>query len=232
MSGREAMTVPEVLVAGGEPPGSRLLAAIDAACAAAEDAAGRTPLVVRLGGEEAQPSRFAGVDVHLVNKWERALRRVERLGAVTIAVAEGACTGAALELLLCCDYRITSRSAVFGLPLIGSTPWPGMALHRLVDQIGLAGARRLALFGSRIDAAQAAALGLVDETADDVAAALVEVLVRCDGVAGAEAAVRRRLLLDAASTPFEEALGVHLAACDRTLRHERGETPAEPFPQW
>ncbi|WP_394619048.1 enoyl-CoA-hydratase DpgB [Lentzea sp. JNUCC 0626] len=227
----DAVTVPEIRVTGGEPPARQVLAALENACAAAEDLGGAVPLVVRLGGK-ARQSGFHEVDVHLVNKWERALRRVEWLGAVTVAVVDGDCTGTALELLLCCDHRIASPRSVFGVPLSGTTPWPGMALHRLVHQTGLARARRLTVFGQRVDAHEAAAIGLVDEVVDDVAAALTGVLARCEGLAGSEAGVRRRLLLDATATGFDEALGAHLAACDRTLRRERGQAPAEQLPEW
>jgi isomerase DpgB len=37
-------------------------------------------------------------------------------------------------------------------------------------------------------------------------------------VAGAELAIRRQLLLDAPTVSFDDALGVHLAACDRAIR--------------
>jgi isomerase DpgB len=42
------------------------------------------------------------------------------------------------------------------------------------------------------------------------------------GVAGEELAIRRQLLLDAGHTRFEDALGSHLAACDRALRRGAG----------
>ena len=38
--------------------------------------------------------------------------------------------------------------------------------------------------------------------------------------------MRRQLMLDAATTTFENALGSHLAACDRVLRR----IPAEALP--
>ncbi|MCZ9336264.1 enoyl-CoA hydratase/isomerase family protein, partial [Streptomyces sp. TRM76130] len=38
------------------------------------------------------------------------------------------------------------------------------------------------------------------------------------GLSGKELAIRRQLLFDAANTAFEDALGPHLAACDRALR--------------
>ncbi|KOG89867.1 enoyl-CoA hydratase, partial [Streptomyces varsoviensis] len=38
------------------------------------------------------------------------------------------------------------------------------------------------------------------------------------GLSGKDLAIRRQLLLDARTTSFEDALGPHLAACDRLLR--------------
>ncbi|MGP4003693.1 enoyl-CoA-hydratase DpgB [Streptomyces sp. 8N706] len=224
-------TTPAFRVAGGEQLSMRLVADLNAACAAAEEAAGSKPLVLYLGGTDTERTESAEVDVHVVNKWERTLRRIERIGAVTVAVAGGTCTGAALEALLCCDHRIAAPDAVFALPVLGATPWPGMALHRLTTQLGIARARQLSLLAPQLPAARAAELGLVDELTDDPDAALEALLTRVGKVAPAELAIRRQLLLDAATTGFDEALGAHLAACDRTLRHERGVTPAEPFPQ-
>jgi|SRR5882757_1224407 len=40
---------------------------------------------------------------------------------------------------------------------------------------------------------------------------------------GREPAIRRQLMYDAATTSFEEALGAHLAACDRMLRQASSE---------
>jgi isomerase DpgB len=78
--------------------------------------------------------------------------------------------------------------------------------------------RRLALFGVEIGAARAAGLGLVDEVGDDVVALAREALEILGGVPGRELAIRRRLLLDATTTSYEDALGSHLAACDRAVR--------------
>ncbi|WP_406212787.1 enoyl-CoA-hydratase DpgB [Streptomyces decoyicus] len=226
-----SVIVPEFRVAGSEQLSMQLVEDLNVACDAAEEAAGREPLVLHLGGTDPERTESAEVDVHVVNKWERALRRVERIGAVTIALARGTCTGAALEALLCCDHRIAAPGTTFALPVLGATPWPGMALHRLTTQLGIARARQLSLLVPQLDTDRAVELGLVDELTDDPDAALATLLSRVGEVAPAELAIRRRLLLDAAATGFDEALGAHLAACDRTLRHEQGVTPAEPFPQ-
>jgi isomerase DpgB len=161
------------------------------------------------------------IGVHQVNKWERALRRLERLPAPTVVVAGGDCSGPALEILLAADYRIATADLRLSLPFGTGHFWPGMAVHRLAQQIGIARARRLVLFGHPLTGAEGTEIGLFDELVADLAGAADAVAnagTLLGGRTGAELAVRRGLLLDAATTPFEEALGAHLAACDRELR--------------
>jgi isomerase DpgB len=155
--------------------------------------------------------------VGLVSKWERVLRRFERLPAVTVAVADGDCGGTALDVLLATDYRIMPPWAKLVLPG-GPGAWPGMTLYRLARQsAGAAPARRAIMFGTPIGADSAQAIGVVDEVAANPAAALEQARSMAAG-AGADLAIRRQLLQEAQATSFEDALGVHLAACDRVLR--------------
>jgi isomerase DpgB len=158
------------------------------------------------------------VGIHAVNQWERALRRLERLPTASLAVVDGYCSGLALEVLLATDYRIAASGARLRVPALPEGTWPGMTLYRMANQLGVARVRRLALFGVEIGAVRAAGLGLVDEVGDDVVALAREALEILGGVPGRELAIRRRLLLDATTTSYEDALGSHLAACDRAVR--------------
>ena len=89
---------------------------------------------------------------------------------------------------------------------------------RLVQQIGVASSRRLVLFGASIEATRALELQLVDSVSSD-AAALAEAHARSlDEASITDLALRRQLMLEAASAGYDQALGGHLAACDRTLR--------------
>lgn len=206
-----------------------LISTLDQFCDLVDDA-GDAVAVLRLSG----PTEPTGPDhqqpwpgevgIHLVNKWERALRRVERLRAATIAVADGRCAGAGLEVLLATDYRIATTAFRLTLPTPSGVPWPGMIVHRLANQLGVARARRLVLFGGDLTAADAVESALVDEVTNDIADRVQATARLLSGLAGQELAVRRRLLLDATTTSFEDALGAHLAACDRTLR--RAQTAA------
>lgn len=202
----------------GQPLTSEVIAAVEQLCDDVEDRAADAAVVLRLGGEWDGEGGPGDVAIHLVNKWERALRRLERLSAVTIAVAHGRCAGLALELLLSCDQRIGTGDLRLTLPVAAGAPWPGMVVHRLANQLGVAKARQLVLFGQEISGTRAVELGVLDELTDDVDRAVDASVTLARGVAGTELAIRRRLLLDATTTSFEDALGTHLAACDRTLR--------------
>lgn len=209
-------------VDGGRPPTPAAIAAISAVCDRAEDAGG-SPVIVELSGT---PDRgWTGeLTVGLVSKWERVLRRLERLPTTTIAVADGDCGGPALDALLATDIRIATPSLRLVPAMAEGATWPGMVLHRLAQQAaGTAAIRHAALFGTPLDAAQALALHLVDEVTNDPAVAVAAAVERTAGFAGTELAIRRQLLLDAHTVPFEEALGAHLAACDRELRRTSAE---------
>jgi isomerase DpgB len=217
---------PQLTVDGSQPLTLDTVKALNALCDTAEDGELRTPLVVAVSGA---PATGPNVPLPLVNKWERALRRLEKLDVPTAALADCDCGGTALELLLATDLRIATPGSRL-LPLAGDllctgngagAVWPGMALYRLANQAGVTAVRRAVLFGAPLDAERALALNLLDELAEDPAAALAALVDTL--TAGPGLAIRRQLMLDAATTSFEEALGRHLAACDRVLR----DTPAE-----
>lgn len=207
---------PVVRVDGRRPLSPGLVAAIGAACDGAEDSGDGT-VILEVSGVPAGPPDDDGT-IALVSKWERVLRRLERLPAATIAVASGDCGGLALEALLATDYRIATPSARLLIPERGQATWPGMLLYRLARQAGAAAVRRAVLFGVPIAAADAVAMHLIDELASDTQGALAAAAELAAAVPGAELAIRRQLMQDALTVSFEDALGAHLAACDRVLR--------------
>ena len=215
--------LPALRIDGAEPLSPRVIERVTGVCDAVEANGGGAVLLELSGVPE---TAWAGrPSVGLVSKWERALRRLERSPAATIAVASGDCGGLALDALLCADYRIGGTATRLVPPVRGGAVWPGMLLYRLAQHgANAAAVRRAALFGEPVDAADAVALRLVHELSDDPAAAARTALGFASGISGVELAMRRQLLFDASCTGFEEALGVHLAAVDRVLRR----TDAEP----
>jgi isomerase DpgB len=195
-----------------------MVGALTAACEDAEDAGPGAVLLLRLAPGSV-PGDWPGLlGVHLVGKWEQALRRLERLDRLTAAVLDGPCGQPALDVLLATDYRIAATGTTVTWASGADGAWPGMALHRLAQQAGVAAARRLVLLPGEVTAERLHHTGLLDEVTDDLSDAVTALRERAARTAGAEPAIRRRLLLDAATVPFEEALGTHLAACDRALR--------------
>jgi isomerase DpgB len=206
---------PQLMVDGSRPLTLDTIQALNALCDQAEDTGNRAPLVLEVTGV---PATAPTTPLVLVNKWERALRRMERLDLPTFALVAGDCGGTALEVLLATDHRIADRATRLVVCADEAGVWPGMALYRLTNQAGVAATRRAVLFGAAIPAEQALALHMVDEIADDPSAALAGGVERLMASAGAGLAIRRQLMLDASTTSYEEALGRHLAACDRVLR--------------
>lgn len=209
---------------GTRPVSAAAVAAVQAVCDRAEDD-GR-PVIVPVhvtGAPDGDWGRH--LDVALVTKWERVLRRLERLATTTVAVATGDVGGPALDVLLSTDVRIASPDVRLLVGVHGEATWPGMAVHRLAQQAGAARVRRAVLFGAPIDADEAMALRLVDKIAEDTAAELTVTAAWAGRFTGSELAIRRQLLFDATTTSFEDALGAHLAACDRALRRTAVATP-------
>jgi isomerase DpgB len=206
-----------VRIDGRQPLSTESITAIAVVCDRAEDGGDGSTVVVHVSGAPAG-SWARDLNIALVSRWERGLRRLERLPATTIAVATGDCGGMALDAMLATDYRIGAASMRLLMPVEARATWPGMALYRLGHQAGAAAVRRAVLFGTPIEASDALALGLVDELADDAAGAVAAAGELTGPFPGAELAIRRQLLLDSSTVSFEDALGRHLAACDRALR--------------
>lgn len=86
----------------------------------------------------------------------------EELAIPVIAAINGYCLGAALELSLCCDFRIASENAVFSLPEITFGVIPDLgSTQRLPRIVGWGMAKELVMTGRRINAQDALRIGLI-----------------------------------------------------------------------
>ena len=89
--------------------------------------------------------------------------------APTIAAIHGHCYGGGCALALACDLRFASSGARFAItPAKLGIVYPLRATKRLIDAVGPSRAKFILMSGLDIDAARAAAIGLVDEVDDDV----------------------------------------------------------------
>src|ERR671916_1972451 len=146
-----------------------LLAQLEAAAVALTD--DPPGAVVITGGDRlfaagADISEFGGPDDARTvgGAFVRALDAVAAIPRCVIAAVSGFALGGGCELALACDLRIASERARFGQPeiLLGIIPGGG-GTQRLPRLIGTARAKDLIFTGRQIDAAEALAIGLVDE---------------------------------------------------------------------
>ena len=154
-----------------------MLDALEAHCDAVESEAGIRAAILTAAGERAfcvgadiaewgalPPGRFAR---EWVRRGHRAFDRLAQLAKPTVAVLHGHAFGGGLELAACCDVRVMAPGAQLALPeaRVGIVPgWSGtQRLARLLPPPVL---REMALFGRRLTAERARALGFAAEVAE------------------------------------------------------------------
>ena len=127
--------------------------------------------VVVTGGERifaagADITEFAGpAEARVIGRiFIETLDAISAIPRMVLASVSGFALGGGCELALACDLRIASEKAVFGLPeiLLGIIPGGG-GTQRLARLVGPSRAKSMVLSGRQVGAAEALAIGLVDE---------------------------------------------------------------------
>jgi enoyl-CoA hydratase/carnithine racemase len=109
---------------------------------------------------------------------DATLDRLEHLTKPSIAQIEGVAAGGGCAIAICCDLRVATPEATFGVPVartLGNC-LSGASYSRLVDAIGPAHVKDLLFTGRMIGAADALAMGLVNRVvaAADIGQAVYE----------------------------------------------------------
>ena len=117
-----------------------------------KDMAGAQAAGDALGAMAAVSARFGELCVAFANT-----------GIATVAVVEGSVMGGGFGLACVADLVIAGSSAVFRLPETSLGVVPAQIAPFLVERLGYAEARRLAVIGGKLDASQALGLRLVHE---------------------------------------------------------------------
>jgi enoyl-CoA hydratase len=185
------------------------------AAAARAAAADEVRAVVIYGGEKI----FAGgADITVMaeagyaemaarsGRLHEAMNLLAGLGKPVVAAITGYALGGGLEVALAADFRVAGESARLGQPeiLLGVIPGAG-GTQRLPRLIGPARAKDLVFSGRMVGAAEALAIGLVDQVVpdSDVYSAAVGMVKRY--------AAGPALALRAAKQAIDAGLGVDLA---------------------
>ena len=142
--------------------------------------------------------------------YHRVARFLHHLDKPTIAMVNGAAVAGGLTLALLCDFRVAGAGARLGdtSGRVGLLPDEGGA-WLFPRAMGMAAALRMTLLGEVYEAERARELGLVGEVVPDDelrahTAALAAVLA---GKAPLAVRVAKKLMLRAADTTFDQALG-------------------------
>jgi isohexenylglutaconyl-CoA hydratase len=142
-----------------------------------------------------------------------------------IALVDGPAMGGGLGLACCADIVITTPRARFALSETSLGLPPAQIAPFVINRMGLATARRLALSGARFDGAVAAAIGLSDyhcESAEQAAGTLQRLLAdigRCGPYANA---VTKALLVEVAGTDRDDLIRRAADAFTACLRSDEG----------
>jgi methylglutaconyl-CoA hydratase len=124
-------------------------------------------------------------------RFSAMLARIAECPKPTLARVQGAALGGGVGLVCACDLAVASGAASFAVSEARMGILPAVIGPHLVNAVGLREARRLALTASRIDAAEALRVGLVQrvvqaEGLDAAVDALLADLLACGPVAQAE----------------------------------------------
>ena len=119
------------------------------------------------------------------DRGQRLFQRIAAARQLTVAAVNGYCMGGGLDLALACRVRVASPAAVFAHPgarLGIITGWGGT--QRLARLVGTARALGMFLTARRVGAAEAKAIGLVEEVGDPVLELARETALRLTERAG------------------------------------------------
>ena len=127
-----------------------------------------------------------------------------RTGLATIAVLEGTVMGGGLGLACVVDVALAGQGTQLRLPETSLGVVPAQIAAFLVERVGASQARRLAVTGGKLGAAQALSIGLVHEVHEDGAAldaALAATLAQILRCAPGAIAATKSLMARALHTP-------------------------------
>ncbi|PWE51493.1 enoyl-CoA hydratase [Thioclava sp. NG1] len=160
------------------------------------------------GWGDLSPAEFAR---HWVRDGHRIFDRLARLSKPTIAVLNGHAFGGGLELAAACDLRVMAPGASLALPEAGVGIVPGWSgTQRLMRLLPEPMVKEMALFGHRVKADRALAVGFVAAVSEDPRAAAQALIDRALGLSPRAVEITKSMIHVAAGEDrgaMAEALG-------------------------
>jgi methylglutaconyl-CoA hydratase len=136
------------------------------------------------------------------------MQTLNELPKPTVARVNGAALGGGTGLVACCDIVVASERATFGTTEVRLGLIPSVIGPYVLAAVGSRQARRLMLTGERIDAAEAARLGLVHEVvpAEQLDGAIERIIDELLKNGPAALAAAKGLIRDLGGRPIDAAL--------------------------
>jgi cyclohexa-1,5-dienecarbonyl-CoA hydratase len=197
--------------------------------------ASRVPGVFSAGNDVKDHTRERAP--RMLRHFHELIRLVDELPQVSVAAVDGHCLGGGCELVAVCDIAFATARSDFGQPEIDVGCFPPAAAALLPRLVGRAAAE-LVLTGRRLDAAEAARIGLLTRVVDDLPRELTRLLTSLRGKSGAVLALARRALHEGRDRSLDEALArsQRLYLVDLLATHDAGEGVsaflAKRAPRW
>lgn len=128
----------------------------------------------------------AAIREHLDDRLEKVLDTLESLPLAVVCALNGSAYGGAIDLALCCDFRIGVKGSRMFMPAakFGLHYYPG-GIRRFVTRLGLSSAKKLLLTAQAIDADEMLRIGFLTELVDadqlePAVARYVDALIECE----------------------------------------------------
>jgi enoyl-CoA hydratase/carnithine racemase len=174
-----------------------------------------------VGADLKERSKFSLVEFYDNREAMRAMfTAIRTLPQPSIASVFGFALGGGFELALSCDIIVAADGAQLGLPevRVGLLP-AGGGTQLLTRKVGAARAKNLIFRGKRIDAAEAAQIGLVAEVVprDQLDAKTMEVAREICGSSPIAVREAKRAIESAFGMPLEEGVAVEHEAWRRVI---------------
>jgi len=159
------------------------------------------------------------IDYDGFRKWEALLRTVDKLNKITMAVIEGDCFGAAIDLTLTCDVRIVSEETKFSHNEMSKGMLPGQTIFQLGKFCGLGKMLELIQTGKIYSAEEALEMGIVNAVYDasKIEDGITETVNKYASNDINIHMLTRRLSKEAYSIIYDNYIGGYLAAQHRVL---------------
>jgi len=167
------------------------------------------------------PSQVIARQVHLERELWRTFLNIDK---PLIAAIHGFAIGAGIEMAMCCDIRLASDDARFGLPEINLGMIPPAGGTQMASRlIGVGRASKFILTGDLIDAREAWRLGLINRVVPRdqllvTARALAQKLASWKPLALRAA---KRAIVQGLDLPLEEGLRLEARLLNQLLRETR-----------